>query len=63
MVIDTSALLAVLFNEPEAEHFAQRMADAPILLLSAASQLEACCVAEEAGSARPAMPSKASARP
>lgn len=46
MVIDTSALLAVLFSEPEAEDFANRMADAPILLLSAASQLEACLVAE-----------------
>lgn len=46
MVIDTSALLAVLFSEPEAEDFAKRMADAPILLMSAASQLEACFVAE-----------------
>ena len=46
MVIHTSALLAVLFSEPEAEQFARLMADAPILLLSAASQLEACLVAE-----------------
>jgi len=46
VVIDTSALLAVLFSEPEAEDFASRMADAPILLISAASKLEACLVAE-----------------
>ncbi|MFM7268087.1 MAG: type II toxin-antitoxin system VapC family toxin, partial [Cyanobium sp.] len=45
-MIDTSALLAVLFSEPEAEDFARLMADAPILLISAASQLEACLVAE-----------------
>jgi len=46
VVIDTSALLAVLFSEPEAEDVARLMADAPILLLSAASMLEACLVAE-----------------
>lgn len=46
MVIDTSALLAVLFKEPEAVVLARRMADAPVLLMSAASQLEASLVAE-----------------
>lgn len=46
MVIDTSALLADLFGEPEAEALAERMAEAPILLMSAASQLEACFVVE-----------------
>jgi ribonuclease VapC len=46
VVIDTSALLAVLLSEPEAEALAELMAGAPILLMSAASQLEACFVAE-----------------
>ena len=46
MVIDTSALLAVLFREPEADRFSELMADAPLLLMSSATQLEAFLVAE-----------------
>ena len=32
MVIDTSAIVAIAFNEPEAESFEHRIADAPICL-------------------------------
>lgn len=46
MVIDTSALIAVLLSEQEAADFAALMAEAPILLMSAATKLEACLVAE-----------------
>jgi len=44
-VIDTSALLAVLSGAAEVEAPAGRMAEAPILQMSAASLLEACLVA------------------
>ena len=46
MVIDTSALIAVLLSEQEAADFAALMAEAPILLMSAATKLESCLVAE-----------------
>jgi ribonuclease VapC len=46
MVVDTSALLAVLFGEDEAEQLAVAMAGAPRLLLSACSRLETTLVAE-----------------
>lgn len=46
MVIDTSALLAILLGEPEAPHFAKAIEDAAPRLLSAASLLEASIVAE-----------------
>lgn len=46
MVIDTSAFLAVLLREEEAEAFAVLMAEAPMLLMSAATKLEASLVAE-----------------
>jgi ribonuclease VapC len=46
MVIDTSAFLAVLLKEEEAEALAVLMAEAPMLLMSAASKLEASLVAE-----------------
>jgi ribonuclease VapC len=45
MVVDTSALLAVLFGEDEAEQLALAMAGAPRLLLSACSRLETTLVA------------------
>ena len=41
MVVETSAVLAVLFEEPEAAEFAQRTEDDPAPLISAASVLEA----------------------
>jgi ribonuclease VapC len=41
MVIDTSAVVAILFGEPEAESFAEAIAQDPVRLMSAASVLEA----------------------
>jgi len=46
MVIDTSAIVAIAFNEPEAEAFEQRIADAPTRLISAAAVFEAAMVIE-----------------
>jgi ribonuclease VapC len=46
MVVDTSAFLAVLLREEEAEDFSVLMAEAPMLLMSAATKLEASLVAE-----------------
>ncbi len=45
MVIDTSAIIAILNKEPEAEIFATKMAGATICRLSAASFVEAGLVA------------------
>jgi ribonuclease VapC len=44
MVIDTSALLAILFGEPEAEAFSQEITKDPKRLVSALSALEAAVV-------------------
>ncbi|WP_048645564.1 type II toxin-antitoxin system VapC family toxin [Nitratireductor soli] len=46
MVIDTSAIVAIALNEPEASSFEQRIADDPVRLLSAATLLEAAIVLE-----------------
>lgn len=46
MVIDSSALLAILSNEPEAAEFASAIAAASSRLLSAASLLETAIVVE-----------------
>lgn len=46
MVIDTSALLAILLNERQAEALALAIERAPLRLLSAASLLEASIVIE-----------------
>lgn len=46
MVIDTSAIVAIALNEPEAPSFEQRIADDPIRLISAATVLEAAMVLE-----------------
>lgn len=46
MVIDTSALMAILLGEPEAETFARALAGNPKLLLSAFSALEAAIIIE-----------------
>jgi ribonuclease VapC len=46
MVIDTSALLAVLFREPEAETIARRIASDPRRLASAFTVLESATVVE-----------------
>jgi ribonuclease VapC len=46
MVIDTSAIVAILFGEPEAETFALAIEQDPVRLMSAASVLEAAIVVE-----------------
>lgn len=55
MVIDTSAIVAIFFNEPDAASYRSRIADDSIRLISAATLLEAAIVLEgrfgEAGGA------------
>ena len=46
MIVDTSALLAVFFKEPEAEDFARAIAGAQESRMSAANLLEAGIVAD-----------------
>lgn len=46
MVLDTSALLAVLFDEPERRRFNELIAGAPVCRLSTASFLETGIVVE-----------------
>jgi ribonuclease VapC len=46
MVIDTSAVVAILFGEPEAEIFAEAIERAAVRIMSAASVLEAAIVVE-----------------
>jgi len=49
MILDTSALLAVLLREPEAEKFASAIENAPVVRLSAASYLEAAIFVDRNG--------------
>jgi ribonuclease VapC len=46
MVVDTSALVAILFDEPEAERFGRALAAAPLRLLSAITRVELSFVIE-----------------
>jgi ribonuclease VapC len=46
MIVDTSALLAVFFEAPEAEDFARAIAGAEVSRMSAANLLEAGIVAD-----------------
>lgn len=46
MVIDSSAIVAIAFNEPEARSFRERIADDPIRLISAATVFETAMVIE-----------------
>jgi hypothetical protein len=46
MVIDTSAIAAIAFNEPEAETFERKVVDAPRRFISAATILELTIVIE-----------------
>lgn len=46
MVVDTSALIAILLLEPEAERFTRTIADAQPRLISAANLFEAAIVIE-----------------
>ena len=45
MVVDASAVLAILFNEPERDAFADALSDAGIRLMSGLNVLEAAVVA------------------
>ena len=45
MILDTSAIIAVLANEPDAPDLAQRMEAAQVVRVSAATVLEASLVA------------------
>lgn len=47
MVIDSSAILAILFGEEEAEQFAEAIAASDVRLMSAMSVLEAGIVVEQ----------------
>ena len=46
MVVDTSALTAILFGEPETESFVQALADDPKKMISAFNALESAIVIE-----------------
>jgi ribonuclease VapC len=46
MVIDTSAIVAIALNEPDAADLEERIADDPVRLISAATVLEATMVLE-----------------
>jgi ribonuclease VapC len=46
MVIDTSAIIAIALNEPDAANLEQRIADDPVRLISGATVLEATIVLE-----------------
>jgi ribonuclease VapC len=46
MVIDTSAIVAIALNEPDAAEFEARIADDPVRLISAATVIEATIVLE-----------------
>jgi len=46
MVVDTSAVLAVLFREPGADRFVQALVAAPLRLLSAVTRVELSVVIE-----------------
>ena len=46
MVVDTSAIVAIALNEPEAAQLEERIADDPVRLISAATVLEATIVLE-----------------
>ncbi|MCK1738914.1 type II toxin-antitoxin system VapC family toxin [Bradyrhizobium sp. 138] len=46
MVIDTSAIVAIALNEPDASEIELRIADDPVRLISAATVLEAAMVLE-----------------
>jgi ribonuclease VapC len=53
VIVDSSALIAVLRDEPEAEAFAQALDAAPRCLLSAANFLETAIVVDRSRSAIP----------
>jgi ribonuclease VapC len=46
MVIDTSAIVAILLREPEAEEFSRRITETPARLISAVTRVESSFVIE-----------------
>src|SRR5258708_31596902 len=46
MVVDTSALVAILLREPDADRFSQAIADASVRLISAVTRVELSFVVE-----------------
>lgn len=52
MIVDTSALLAVIFNEPDEPRFAEALIDAPVLRMSVANWVEAAMVVDSRKSPR-----------
>ena len=51
MIVDSSAILAVLLNEPDAERYAQALAQAESVQISAANWLETAIRIDHGGSA------------
>ena len=51
MIVDTSAILAILFGEPDAQRYAAALQTAPFCRMSVANALEATIVAERRGGA------------
>ena len=51
MIVDSSALLAILFDEPDAERYAQALAHAESIQMSAANWLETAIRIDHGGSA------------
>ncbi|MFC7541411.1 type II toxin-antitoxin system VapC family toxin [Siccirubricoccus deserti] len=48
MIVDTSGFNAILRAEPDARHFAEALAEAPVACITAATFLETAIVAEGA---------------
>ena len=46
MILDTSALLAILFDEPEGPQFLMQIVEAPLRVISAANMVEAWMVTD-----------------
>jgi ribonuclease VapC len=46
VIVDSSALMAVIFNEPEESQFAAVLVDAPVLRMSVANWVEAAIVVD-----------------
>ena len=46
MIVDTSAIVAILFNEPDAATYAKALAEADVRRMSAATYVEAAIVVE-----------------
>ena len=51
MILDTSALLAVLFDEEDAQQFAELIREAQSSRISAATFVELCVIVESASGA------------